>query len=127
MRNSGRKQKGEKLLKPSSLVDLLPLDGFAGTAADEMGSCAAEMTGNLIDTIVLVNSDIGGIINGRGQKTGGDSSCDLELEDAVEGMVGGNFNTFGEHTPDVYYNNEGRDSQLIERLANQIQQELHVG
>ena len=30
-------------------------------------------------------------------------SCDIEAEDAMEGMIGGNFNTFGEQAPNVFF------------------------
>ena len=30
-------------------------------------------------------------------------SCDLADDDVMEGMIGDNFNTFGEHASDVFY------------------------
>lgn len=65
----------------------------------------------------------------------GKDSCDVEAEDALEGMVGGNFNTFGEQpTSDMFLHkrksleedDEGSigPTKLIERIENQIESEL---
>ena len=87
---------------------MLPLDLMAGAASEEMGSSAADITANLIDTIVLNRNDICGKVEVRPQRpaykeesSGIKDSCDLGIEDAMEGMIGGNFNTFGEHTPNI--------------------------
>ena len=62
---------------------------------------------NLIDTVVLDQSDIvakkqpnagnpSKMRRDQVKSRKGRDSCDIEAEDSMEGMIGGNFNTFGE-------------------------------
>ena len=104
--------------KQSSLVGLLPLDVMAGPTMDEFeasgSASAADNTNNtiisgvnLIDTVVLDQSDIvakkqpnagnpSKMRRDQVKSRKGRDSCDIEAEDSMEGMIGGNFNTFGE-------------------------------
>ena len=68
-------------------------------------------------------------------------SCDIGADDAMEGMVGGNFNTFGEQAPKDFFQKQQKQSSLeemitehpeaagasetlIERIEKQIEAEL---
>ena len=60
-------------------------------------------------------------------------SSDIGMKDAVEGIIGGNFNTFGEQSPDAFrQKRKGLDEdsdfrakgRLIERIEHQIETEL---
>ena len=94
---------------------------MAGPSLDDLEGSATEqqiINGiQLTDTIVLNQSDIGRdikvaneIVKKRNElQAEVQDSCDLGAEDALEGMVGGNFNTFGEHTSNIF-NQPGRKS-----------------
>lgn len=118
--------------KNLSLVGMLSLDVMAGPTPDEFDlknkEASFNNTADLIDAMVFKH-DLS-----KAKKKVKDS-CDIEVEDAMEGMIGGNFNTFGEQAPnalmikrksledDVDYQNRGT---LIQRIENQIERELKM-
>ena len=101
----------------------MSLELMAGPSPDEFDSKEKSLgkTTDLIDTVVLTKDHLGKL------KKKVKDSCDIEVEDAMEGMIGGNFNTFGEQVPnalvikpksledDVEYQNRGK---LIKRIEN---------
>ena len=111
--------------KSSSLVGILSLDVMAGPTPDEFDMAGK---GLIVDAVLTAKKD-------HVKKKVVKDSCDIEVEDAMEGMIGGNFNTFGEQAPnalvikpknsvedDVDYQNRGT---LIQRIENQIERELN--
>ena len=45
-------------------------------------------------------------------------SCDIGADDAMEGMVGGNFNTFGEQAPKDFFQKQQKQSSLEEMITD---------
>ena len=80
------------------------MDALAGLSLEDAENSAGEKTlsrkVNLNDTIDLKK---GKRQISKVESSGVKDSCDLGLEDAMEGMIGGNFNTFGEHAPNVVF------------------------
>ena len=106
---------------------------MSGPTIDEFeDSQSAEQTiisgTNLIEKVILNQGDIA---QGKRRKK---VSCDIGMEDAMEGLIGGNFNTFGEQSSnDVIFQKrksleEDNDfkikGNLIERIEHQIETEL---
>ena len=123
----------DEVNKRNSLVTMLPLDVMSGPAHDDfengrIGRQTLRSGANLIQTVVLRQNDF---IKGKKRKK---ISSDIGIKDAVEDVLGGNFNTFGEQSSDTFRqkrkgdneeNNSRARGKLIERIEHQIETELN--
>ena len=139
-----RRQNAVAAIKQSKRVvmaTMLPLNIMAGPENSDTSGVALEQT--IISGVHLTGD---GAYDNQIKVKGGKKqkkkkfnvvkdSCDIGVDDAMEGMIGGNFNTFGEQTPNVFFEKQksveepidtrvGGSENLIKRIEQQIEAEL---